>query len=482
MQKKFLTNLGLLLLLNLLIKPFWILGIDREVQNAVGAENFGFYFSLLNFSFLFNVLLDFGVTTYNNRRIAQDPGAMGHQLASIVGLKFIFAILYSIVTISIGFGIGYNVLQVHMLAFLCLNQFLSGFILYLRSNLAGLHLFKSDAVISVLDRLLMIGICSALLWGNAIDQPFQIWWFVYAQTAAYGTALLIALILVFRASGTIALSWNTQKWKQILSESLPFALMVLLMSIYMRTDAVMLERLLPNGAYHSGIYAQGYRLLEAVNMFAMLIAVLLLPIYSKMLHNSIPVEKLTRLAYGLIIAPALITAVSVSLYGEEILDLLYLEFNEQSSAVLSLLMFSFIPISTTYVLGTLLTANGNLKQINIMAFSGILINIALNLLLIPRMQAEGAALASVTTQFAMAVIQVFLIQYIFKFRVNYAFLGSIVLFSGLLYGLGQFTRNISDNWILNLGILVTCATATAFLLKLISIRSVIGILTNPEKT
>jgi len=305
--------------------------------------------------------------------------------------------------------------------------------------------------------------------------------FLDKSTWALAT-LLIALILVFRASGTIALSWNTQKWKQILSESMPFALMVLLMSIYMRTDAVMLERLLPNGAYHSGIYAQGYRLLEAVNMFAMLIAVLLLPIYSRMLHNSIPVEKLTRLAYGLIIAPALITAVSVSLYSEEILDLLYLEFNEQSSAVLSLLMFSFIPISTTYVLGTLLTANGNLKQINIMAFSGILINIGLNLLLIPRMRAEGAALASVTTQFAMAIIQVFLIQYIFKFRVNYAFLGSIVLFSGLLYGLGQFTRNISDNWILNLGILVSCATATAFLLKLISIRSVIGILTSPEKT
>ncbi len=35
MQKKFITNLALLLLLNLLIRPFWILGIDRAVQNAV---------------------------------------------------------------------------------------------------------------------------------------------------------------------------------------------------------------------------------------------------------------------------------------------------------------------------------------------------------------------------------------------------------------------------------------------------------------
>ena len=61
MQKKFLTNLGLLVLVTLLVKPFWILFIDREVQNVVGTENYGFYFALLNFSFLFNILLGLGI-------------------------------------------------------------------------------------------------------------------------------------------------------------------------------------------------------------------------------------------------------------------------------------------------------------------------------------------------------------------------------------------------------------------------------------
>ena len=72
MQKKFLTNLGLLLFLNLLVKPFWVLGIDRSVQNVVGAEEYGFYFSILNFSFLFNMFLDLGITNFNNRNIAQN--------------------------------------------------------------------------------------------------------------------------------------------------------------------------------------------------------------------------------------------------------------------------------------------------------------------------------------------------------------------------------------------------------------------------
>ena len=69
MQKKFVTNLALLLFLNLLIKPFWILGIDRSVQNSVGAADYGMYFALFNFSFLLNIILDFGITNFNNKNI-----------------------------------------------------------------------------------------------------------------------------------------------------------------------------------------------------------------------------------------------------------------------------------------------------------------------------------------------------------------------------------------------------------------------------
>ena len=43
----FYSSLGLLVLLNAIIKPLWIFAIDRQVQNVVGTENYGVYFSLL---------------------------------------------------------------------------------------------------------------------------------------------------------------------------------------------------------------------------------------------------------------------------------------------------------------------------------------------------------------------------------------------------------------------------------------------------
>ena len=70
MKRKFVTNLALVLFLNLLVKPFWIFGIDRTVQNVVGSEGYGFYFSLFSLSLLLNIFLDFGITNFNNRSIA----------------------------------------------------------------------------------------------------------------------------------------------------------------------------------------------------------------------------------------------------------------------------------------------------------------------------------------------------------------------------------------------------------------------------
>jgi hypothetical protein len=66
MQKKFLTNLAFLLLLNFLIKPFYIFGIDRTVQNVVGATDYGLYYGLVNFTFLFNIIMDLGISKLNS--------------------------------------------------------------------------------------------------------------------------------------------------------------------------------------------------------------------------------------------------------------------------------------------------------------------------------------------------------------------------------------------------------------------------------
>lgn len=461
----------------MLIKPFWIFGIDRTVQNMVGNESYGLYFSLLNFSMILNILLDLGITNYNNKNIAQHRQLLAKHLSNIVGIKFILAIIYTIVCLVIAFTIGYNSIQFHLLFFLILNQFLISFTFYLRSNISGLHLFRTDSFLSVLDRSLMIIICSVLLFTNITNHTFRIEWFVYAQTAAYLTASLITLAVVLAHSGKIKMNFNRKFIIVFLRKSYPYALLVLLMSFYNRIDSVMLERLLENGKEQAGVYAQAFRLLDAFSMFGVLFAGLLLPIFARMIKQKDDIGSMVQFSFLLIFVPAIIISIASGFYSHNIMSLLYLNNGDLPASLLKLLMLSFLGISTTYIFGTLLTANGSIKQLNIMAFSAMMLNITLNLILIPKFQALGSAWVSLITQSLTALSQVIIAVQIFKLKINYNILIRLLAFI-LFVSLTGFLSQLVPNWIVGFTGMIIISSALALLTKLINLKSLVEIIKN----
>jgi O-antigen/teichoic acid export membrane protein len=424
----------------------WIFGIDRTVQNSVGDETFGLYFALFNFSMLLNILLDVGITNYNNRNIAQHNFLLPKHLSNIIGLKFILAIVYALFSLGIAAIIGYNNIQFHLLFFLIFNQFLISFTLYLRSNLSALHLFRTDSLISVLDRSIMLIICSILLFTSWTNIHFSIEWYVYVQTIAYVLTAVITFVVVLAKSGRIKVRFQLSFFRVFIRKSYPYALLILLMSFYNRIDSVLLERLLPNpiGKEQAGIYAHSFRLLDAVSMFGLLFAGLLLPIFAKMIKQKEPIGQMLKLSFTLLIVPAIIIAVSSIFYDKEIMGALYTSSTEHSSGILGILMTGFIGIACTYIFGTLLTANGSMKQLNIMAFCGMVLNIALNLLLIPRFMAYGSAYASLATQLFTGFAQLGLALFIFKIKPPLSYIIRLALFIGAVVVAGLVSKQIGQ--------------------------------------
>ena len=479
MQGKFVKYLSLLLVLNLLIKPFWLLGIDRSVQNVVGAGEYGLYFALFNFSFLFNILLDLGITNFNNKNIAQNNDLLTKHLSNILVLKFLLFGIYLVLTLASALFVNYSQEQIKLLYFLTFNQFLSSFILYLRSNLAGLHLFRTDSFLSVLDKTIMIIICAVLLWGNVVGE-FRIQYFVYAQTAGYALSAVVTFFLVYQRTRKkyMKLNWNLPFLLAIIRQSFPYALLVLLMTFHNRIDSVMLERMLPEGARYSGIYASAYRLLDAVNMIPYLFAVLLLPIFARMLKHKQDVVPLVRLAFSLLIVPAVIVAVVALFYAENIMSLLYpIHPSEtqvafayritESSGVFSLLMICFMAISTTYIIGTLLTANGSLRHLNMVAFMGVALNVGLNLILIPRLQATGSAISTLFTQITIAFIQLMVFHRLFRFRWDLSLMVRLMAFAAGTVLMGVLSLQLPFDWKLNLLIMSSCSLLIAMLTRVL---------------
>jgi O-antigen/teichoic acid export membrane protein len=278
------------------------------------------------------------------------------------------------------------------------------------------------------------------------------------------------------------LSWNFPFFLMIIRQSVPFAILVLLMTFYNRFDTVMIKRMLSGeeGNIQAGIYAHAYRLLDASNNIAYLFSVLLLPLFAWLIKQGKKVENLVRLSFSILYVVSVILAIGSAFYRTEFMTLMYNDYIPESASVFAVLMMCFISISTTYVFGTLLTANGNLKQLNLAAAIGMGLNIGLNYILIPHYGALGSAWASLITQAIMALIQVLLASYYFKFEFNFRYMGALFLFATGVLIINIVSVSIGLSWLKSFAIMVAASLILATILRLLDLGNFIKIVSGSK--
>ena len=462
------------------------MGIDAAVQNTVGDTSYGLYLAISQFSYLFYILLDLGLTNFNSRNIAQNNQLLAKHFVGISQAKIFLTQLYVIVIFFVGWIIGYRGEQMKILAIVGLNQVLLSFILYVRSNISALLLFKTDSMLSVLDRILMILICSFLLWSGLFTrEKFNIYWYIYSQTFSYAVTLVIAVAIVLKHTGKLTIRINIPFVIMIIKKSLPYALLVLLMSFYNRLEPVLIERILPEdiSAAQTGIYARAYRLFDAGNNISYLFSVILLPLFAAVIKEKGDLQGLVKQSFSIILSMTCVIAVLCIFYSREFMELLYpqQEFEpleafqyriSESSKILIILMGSFVSISVTYIFGTLLTANGNLRQLNIVAACGVVINLTLNFIFIPHFQAVGAAFTSLCVQFATCVIQFFIAKKTFKLCLGISFWLRLLAFISTISLSTYLVSQNTENWLTGFGISFAICILLAFMTRMLDYKEI----------
>jgi O-antigen/teichoic acid export membrane protein len=432
MPSSFLSNLLLMIFLNLLIKPLAIFGIDASVQNQVGFSNYGTYFSLLNLTLILNILMDLGINNYTTKQIAQNPEIAKRYFGKVFSFRLFLFIIYFLMLLIIGFIIGYSENQMYLLLLLGINQFFIILIAYCRSHFAGFHFFKLDAIISVMDRLLLILVAGVVLLFPKETFKMTVELFIWIQLICYASTLILAFILLRKHIEKPFFEWDIKFSISLLKKSYPYALLIILMIVYTRIDGVMIERM--KGPYQAGIYAQGFRLLDALYMFGMIFAGLLYPMFSRNLKKSKEsITELLRSSGNLLMSGAILIVFVMIYNGSYLLSLIYNDY-QAALPVFNWLMLSFLAICMNFIFGTLLTANGNLKVLNYTSLFGIIVNIFLNLYLIPTRGAEGAAFASFITQSFTATIQFIYCLNLFAIKVNKRLVLNYLALLILLYG------------------------------------------------
>src|SRR6185503_13518383 len=104
------------------------------------------------------------------------------------------------------------------------------------------------------------------------------------------------------------------------------------------------------------------------------------------------------------------------------------------------------------------------------------INVTMNLFLIPKFEAAGSAVSSLTTQFLTALIQVLIAQNVFKFKINYKLILTLIIFTMGVILINYFSKGIHPNWMVNFAVMVVACGIWAFVTGLLNIKSMVRIL------
>lgn len=459
---RFYSSLVLMILLNVVIKPAWVFGIDRQVQNQVGPADYGIYFSLFNLSVVFIFLLDWGLTTFFNRQLAMTDPSAAAQPHSFLQLKLLFSLLYAIVVCSAAWITG--VQRWYIVAYVILIQVFYSMFMFFRATLTARQFFLTDAWLSVIDKSLMLLIGGALLYYPALHGSMTIERFAWIQAACLGVAMLIALICLWQKGLLHYLRFSGLPGKKIFKQAFPFALIVLLMSVHARLDAFLLERMNAEGAYETGIYAAAYRLLDASNMVGTLTASFLLPYIVRRWSGNQDINEVILTGRHFLLMLAIGMSCIMIFMGDWVQQVLYHHQDERAVTVLQWCMPALIGYSLTQIYGTALTATGHVRAFCVIVGLAAMVNIILNLLLIPSMGAKGCCIAALFSQLGAGIaIMIYASQKIdlyLHFRSLLVYIFTTILLSVFLYA--------GNNWPVNKEILLTIAAMFTLLIMLLT--------------
>lgn len=467
MNRKFLSQIILLISINFLIKPFYLFGIERNIQNILPEGDFGLFFALFNFTFVFQIFADLGLQYYNTTHLAGNPTSLNHHISHILTAKFIFSLLFAGLIFLGAFALKYQKEIYPFLILIAFNQLVSSFTLYFRSNLSALGKYTADSILSVLDKILLIIFLGSLIIHPLWQKEISLFTLILSQTAASVITLFTSVFLNIYFFQPV---WIKPQWNELkiyVKKGLPYALIVFLMLAYTRTDAIMLERMLINGSQAADNYAAAYRILDASNTLGILFASLLLPMFATLFNQNERVDTLLNIALGHLWWIAVVLCFSIIPYSREIMSLLYPGISNSASNTLIFLLLSFLALSVGYIYGPLLTAGKIIFKMNLLYSLGVFLNIGLNLMLIPKLAENGAAMGTLITQTFIAFSQIYMsrrhLDLQNHFHIWIKLSTFFILLGGFTYALIFFNFTFYIHW----AILWAFALTLGFLLRIL---------------
>jgi O-antigen/teichoic acid export membrane protein len=390
----------------LVIKAVYVFFIDRLIQNIVGPQAYGEYFSIFQASSIFIILSDAGINNYIINYKAGKP-INSDVLGRFIQIKLLLSILYCVVFVIFYSSFGFKNFWLLMLVMIL--QLGASWHLFYRGLFRIRMMYFADGLVSLLDKLLLVILFGFLLWYQHYKP--DIYFFVICQCLAIWAVVLYLVFYFYVNTGNATppfVEEDNVNIKEIAEKMWPYGLLLLFMGALNRQDAFMLKTLLPDGVVQTGYYAAGYRLLDAANIIGFIAATI---IYSYAAHNKQNLSRITSQVNKMgvfLFAIAVVSAIIFYIGAEQIQHLLYPGSPNQVVFVLKYVFICLPAMYLVHVYGSVLSGAGFIKSFLIISIITWLVNFIGNYIFIPKYGLKSIVFVGILSQYIYALLCMFI--------------------------------------------------------------------------
>jgi O-antigen/teichoic acid export membrane protein len=373
------------------------------VARYLGAEGLG----ILNFGValmaIFSIVANFGFSTLVARDVARDKSQASKYIANVIPIQILLSI-FTIGLIAVLVNVlGYSQQTIYVVYILSIS-----IIVYTLSNLF-LAIFQAFEQLEYQSIALIItsivALCEAVL---GILLHVNVVAFAFFMLVSNGAAFVYVYAVYARRLSVPRLEADFTFWRSALKEAWPMVAVGIGVMIYFRIDVVMLSFI--RGTTAVGFYSVAYTLSEASTVVGAMFLTSIFPVLSHQHQNSEASFRDTctqSVRYMLYFA--LPMAFFVTLWAKPIVSLLFGSAFDQSVAALQILIWAAALMYVAMLLGNALVA-ANLQRLSMrITAAAVVINVSLNVFLIPKYSYIGASFATVATEASFVALGLILL-------------------------------------------------------------------------
>lgn len=362
------------------------------LANYLGVEIFGKYSFALAFTALFIPLCDLGTDLFLTRELARQTIPSSRDVFQVLMLKIPLSIINFLLTLGFIQLLHYPEETKQIVYLIAIATIVRTYITTSFAVFRAIQKIQYESLVTIIERGLEFAIVLIV---------------AFFKLSLFEFLILVIVSSIF--SGVYAF-WLLQKkgvgWtkgfdyvsvKKFVRGGIPFALTSIFVTVYFQIDSVMLSKMVGDASV--GIYRSAYNLIFGLFIISAALVTNLFPFVSKYYEENREmalrvVQQSVR--YSLLIGIPI--ALGTTLFSRQIMSFLYKEEFLAGSTTLAVIIWVLPVMFTTSILGTILGAIRLQNMVLIISIINAIVNILLNLFLIPFYQQNGAAIATVVTE------------------------------------------------------------------------------------